>query len=122
MATTPEGKVKAAVKKLLDHHKVRYFMPVQTGFGRRDLDFIVCANGHYLTIETKATLDDDATQKQKQDMRDVRAVNGVTFVIAAVDDPRMAHLESFLVYCDNLPAPRSPWLVQYTTEPEETKC
>lgn len=58
MATTPEGKVKKAVKDVLNKYVVQgdcdYFMPVQTGYGDRHLDFIVCFCGFFVTIETKA--------------------------------------------------------------------
>jgi hypothetical protein len=33
MAATPEGRVKAAVKKLLTKHGVYFYMPVQNGMG-----------------------------------------------------------------------------------------
>lgn len=56
MATTPEGKVKRAVSDLLASAGAYRFMPVSTGFGSMELDYI-CA--HPLTrrlffVETKA--------------------------------------------------------------------
>ena len=36
---TPEGRVKNAIKEVLDKFGVYYFMPVQTGFGAAGLDF-----------------------------------------------------------------------------------
>lgn len=52
---TPEGKIKAAVNKLLDGYKSLYrFMPVPGGFGASSLDYLVCVNGQFLAIETKA--------------------------------------------------------------------
>lgn len=55
MATTPEGKVKAAVKKLLKDKGIWFYMPVQSGMGVVGIpDFICCWNGHFLAIETKA--------------------------------------------------------------------
>ena len=53
---TPEGKIKALVKRELlskfpDDAWV--FMPVQTGYGRPALDFIICFRGHFVTVETK---------------------------------------------------------------------
>jgi len=51
MATTPEGKVKAKVKKLLDEMKVYYFCPATGGYGRSGIpDFICCYNGKFLSI------------------------------------------------------------------------
>lgn len=55
---TPESKVKAAVRKVLDAlaPDVWYFMPVQRGLGcRRGVpDFIACCRGRFIGIETKA--------------------------------------------------------------------
>jgi hypothetical protein len=43
MATGPEGKVKNAVRKLLDRHGVYHFMPPGMGLGRSGLpDSIGC--------------------------------------------------------------------------------
>lgn len=59
MASTPEGKVKAAVKKALQELqakgvRVYYHMPVQNGMGKPTLDFIGCIEGRFFAIETKA--------------------------------------------------------------------
>ena len=55
MATTPEGKVKTAIKSVLKDEGVYYFMPRGTLLGRRGVsDFICCVNGKFLAIEAKA--------------------------------------------------------------------
>ena len=52
---TPEGKVKAAVRKVLDAEGVYYFMPAANGFGRAGIpDIICCVRGFFLAIELKA--------------------------------------------------------------------
>lgn len=52
---TPEGKVKAKVKTLLNAQGVAFDMPVPSGFGKQQLDFCPCSvDGHLLIIETKA--------------------------------------------------------------------
>lgn len=51
---TPEGKVKAEVKKYLKERGAYFFMPVQSGYGAATLDFLVCLNGKFVAIETKA--------------------------------------------------------------------
>ena len=53
---TPEGKVKAMVKKILAKYgeELYAFWPVQNGMGSPTLDCIVCYRGHYIAIETKA--------------------------------------------------------------------
>lgn len=50
-----EKDVKKAVNALLDEitPDAHVFMPVQTGLGSPDLDFIITVNGHSLRIETK---------------------------------------------------------------------
>ena len=51
----PEAQVKKAVKRILNHYKVWYFMPSMSGFGRAGIpDFICCIRGRLLGIETKA--------------------------------------------------------------------
>lgn len=49
-----EADVKREVKKLLVELGFWYFMPVQTGYGVQGIpDFIVCADGRFVAIETK---------------------------------------------------------------------
>lgn len=56
LAKTPEGKVKAMVKKILDNTAhCWYFLPVQNGMGQSGIpDFICCVRGKFLAIETKS--------------------------------------------------------------------
>lgn len=52
---TPEGKIKAKVKRLLNAYRwVYYEMPVPTGYGKSGLDFSCSVAGLALYIETKA--------------------------------------------------------------------
>jgi len=52
---TPEGKVKAAVKKALKDKGIWYFLPVSNGMGQVGIpDFICCYEGKFLAVETKA--------------------------------------------------------------------
>jgi hypothetical protein len=55
MATTPEGRVKALVKKFLKAEGAWFFMPVPNGFGVAGIpDFVGCYKGKFFGIETKA--------------------------------------------------------------------
>ena len=55
MAMTPEGKVKAKVKKTLDMMGAYYFMPTTGGYGRSGIpDIIGCFCGVFFAIECKA--------------------------------------------------------------------
>lgn len=53
---TPEGKVKDAVREILDNtEQCWYFMPVQNGMGQSGIpDFICCVKGRFLAVETKS--------------------------------------------------------------------
>lgn len=48
MATTPEGRTKARIKRLLVNKGVWFFMPVQSGYGSPELDFVCGVNREYL--------------------------------------------------------------------------
>lgn len=54
MSMTPEGKVKKAVREILQKYHVYYTMPVTGGFGRQGApDFICCVRGMFVGIECK---------------------------------------------------------------------
>lgn len=97
MGQTPEGKVKAAVKKLLKKHGVYFYMPVQNGMGVVGIpDFICCIRGHFMAIETKAPgKRNNTTANQKRQLALISEAGGIALV---VDDP--AQLEDVLTrYC-----------------------
>lgn len=53
---TPEGKVKAAIVKILKQYGVYYFFPIGYAYGRSGIpDIIGCYEGAFLSIEVKAT-------------------------------------------------------------------
>ena len=86
--STPEGKVKAAVKKLLDQHNIYYFMPATGGYGRSGVpDFVGCARGRFFSIETKAGKA-KPTALQLREMERIKDSGGLAFVINedTVDD------------------------------------
>lgn len=79
--STPEGKVKAAVKKLLDRHNIYYFMPATGGYGRSGVpDFICCVKGNFVAVETKAGKA-KPTALQLREMEKIKDSGGLTFVI-----------------------------------------
>jgi hypothetical protein len=51
---TPEGRIKAKVKAMLNAYGAYHFWPVQMGMGARTLDCLGCHNGQFFAIETKA--------------------------------------------------------------------
>ena len=95
MALTPEGKLKAQVKKLLDEsgfwragswmpkNDVRgwYYMPVQNGMGTVGIpDFVGCDCGKFFCIETKAP-GGKLTANQEQRIKEIKAAGGIALVV-----------------------------------------
>jgi hypothetical protein len=78
--TTPEAKVKVKVKRLLKEFEAYQFWPVQTGFGSKTLDCLVCYCGKFIAIETKA-LGKTPTPLQHSTMHDIGATGGIVLVI-----------------------------------------
>lgn len=91
---TPEGRVKEAVKKLLNNTSdLWYFMPVGGMLGRAGVpDFIVCHKGQFLAIETKAGKG-KPTALQKLTMQQITAAYGIAIVI---NEKNICELENIL--------------------------
>lgn len=87
---TPEGCVKRDIKKFLTGRGVYFTMPVQTGFGKRTVDFLVCWGGKFVAVEAKRA---GARAKRYQEiiLQDVRNSGGAAI---CVDDAQQ--LEAFL--------------------------
>ena len=85
MANTPEGKVKAKVKALLDKYNIYHFMPATGGYGRSGIpDIICCANGKFLAIECKAH-GGRLTALQRRELDRIELAGGVCYVIYGED-------------------------------------
>lgn len=93
MAMTPEGKVKAAVKKELKARGIFFFLPVSNGMGQVGIpDFICCCQGMFLAIETKAPgKRGNTTANQDRVIKEIIGADGIAIVI---DD--VAQLQEFL--------------------------
>jgi hypothetical protein len=80
---TPEGKIKAEIKRILADYGVYYFMP-QPGFLCRVAipDFIGCLNGHFIAIEAKAGRK-LPTLLQQRELDKVNVAGGVALCINA---------------------------------------
>ena len=95
MAKTPEGAVKAAVKKLLDEMGIYHFSPVQNGMGRAGIpDIIGCYNGRFLGIECKAGKG-KTTALQDLELEKIRQAKGFTFI---VNENNMQDLKELLLW------------------------
>ena len=90
---TPEARVKRAIINVLERAKAYYFMPVQTGMGKRTLDFLVCYKGYFFGIEAKAA-GGKPTALQEKTMRDIQKAGGETIVIDSED--RVLELKHWL--------------------------
>ena len=90
---TPEGRVKAKVKRVLGKPGIYHHMPVQNGMGKPSLDFIGCAYGNFFAIETKAP-GKKPTERQEITIAEIRAAGGKVFVI----DGDTTELESWLTH------------------------
>lgn len=77
---TPEGKVKAKVKKLLDKYGAYHHWPVQTGYGAACLDCHGCHCGIYFAVETKAP-GKKLTPRQKLTKEEIEDAGGTVFVV-----------------------------------------
>lgn len=81
---TPEGKVKDAVKEILNNTpECWYFMPVQNGMGQMGIpDFICCIRGKFLGIETKSTKSSrKLTALQARQIQLIQTARGTAVVI-----------------------------------------
>lgn len=91
---TPEGKVKKSVSKVLSKYKSLYvFMPVPGGFGASSLDYLLCVNGRFLAIETKAP-GKKPTDRQNKLIAEIRRAGGTALVIDG--EPGLQDLASYL--------------------------
>ena len=81
MATTPEGKVKKQVKKVLDDLGAYHFSPATGGYGASGIpDIIACYKGMFIGIECKSGKN-VPTMLQKHNMDLIRQAGGYTTVI-----------------------------------------
>ena len=81
MAQTPEVKVKARVRAILDVLGIYYFMPPANGYGRQGIPDIICGMaGRFVAIECKAG-NNKPTALQEREIDAIRKANGLAFII-----------------------------------------
>lgn len=96
---TPEGRVKAMVKRDLDKLTTCYrFMPVQNGMGAPALDFFLCLNGRFVAIETKAP-GKKITPRQEDTRDKIIAAHGLVFVVDGPETWKPA-LDTIILLCN----------------------
>ena len=91
--STPEGKGKEKVKKVFQKRGIYYHMPVQNGMGKPTLDFIACANGKFVAVETKAP-GKKPTARQEVTMAEMRVAGAFVFVVSC--DAEVEELDAFM--------------------------
>lgn len=97
MTTTPEGRIKSKINKLLrSYENLYYFMPVPSGYGTTTVDYLCCYRGHFFGIEAKAP-GKVPTPRQDYVLEQIRLAGGSTFVIAGEAD-----LDGLIVLLDDL--------------------
>jgi len=96
MATTPEAKVKAKIKKILTEHNVYYAMPIGTGYGNSGVpDFLCCVNGKFVAIEAKAGKG-MATALQLKNLSEINKAGGYTCII---NETNLDYLKTVIAEC-----------------------
>jgi pantoate kinase len=96
MATTPEAKVKAKIKKILTEHSVYYAMPIGTGYGNSGVpDFLCCVNGKFVAIEAKAGKG-VATALQLKNLSEINKAGGYTCII---NETNLDYLKNVIAEC-----------------------
>ena len=79
---TPEGKIKAAVKRKLNSlWECYHHWPVQNGMGAPALDYYGCFVGTFFAVETKAP-GGRPTPRQEHTMRTIYKAGGLVFVVS----------------------------------------
>lgn len=80
-ALTPEGRVKANIKKILKDAGAYYYMPVSGGMGKHGVpDFLVCYRGKFIGIEAKAGRG-TTTALQDRELAEIVQAGGVSLII-----------------------------------------
>lgn len=102
---TPEGKIKAAVSKVIKNYgsDIYKFMPVPSGFGPSSLDYILCIRGKFVAVETKKP-GGKVTPRQGMTIRTIVDAGGKVFVIDSVE--AIAEFIEFINWL--LDKPRNP--------------
>jgi len=96
MATTPEGKIKFKLDKMLKNHGVWFFSPQAGPFGRAGIpDRIAIVNGTFVGIECKADPTKKPTALQVKAMKEIEGAGGKCFLV--YDDQTIADVREFIV-------------------------
>lgn len=94
MAMTPEARVKAKVRDMLDELGIYHFMPPANGYGRQGIpDIIGCMDGRFIAIECKAGAG-KTTVLQDRELNKIMNADGLTFIARGEN---LAELQELLI-------------------------
>ena len=82
---TPEGRVKAKLKRHLAEHGYYQYWPVPMGRGSITVDCIACDQGHFVGIECKREGVTKPTPHQAAVMRQMRQAGATTYLVTIKD-------------------------------------
>jgi hypothetical protein len=117
VATTPEGKVKAAVKKILDARGVYYYMPVSNGMGAMGFfDIVCCYRGRFIGIECKSTANKKPTPLQTRNAMKALAAGALIFLVHIDNLTELEHTIDQIAGGHYGTDRRSVWPVDSTNE------
>lgn len=95
MATTPEGKIKSRLDKMLKAEGVWYYSPQAGPFGVAGIpDRVAIVTGQFVGIECKADKTKKPTALQMKCMRDIEQAGGKCFV--AYDDETIETVREYI--------------------------
>lgn len=85
---TPEGQVKADIKRYLEDMGAWFYAPVPMGYGRKGVpDFLICYKGCFIAVEAKAPgKEKDTTPWQVKELTAIHQAGGCAYVISDVDE------------------------------------
>jgi hypothetical protein len=95
MATTPEGRIKARLDKMMKAEGVWYYSPQAGPFGVSGIpDRVAIVAGQFVGIECKANKTKKPTALQMKCMRDIEQAGGKCFV--AYDDETIEAVREYI--------------------------
>ena len=95
MATTPEGKIKNKLDKMLKYEKVWYYSPQAGPFGRAGVpDRVAVLGGQFIGIECKADRSKKPTALQLKCMQEIEDAGGKCFVVC--DDESIEQVREYI--------------------------
>jgi len=95
MATTPEGRIKNKLDKMLKSERVWFYSPQAGPFGRAGVpDRVAILGGRFIGIECKADRTKKPTALQLKCMKEIEMAGGKCFVV--YDDETIDQVREFI--------------------------